>query len=140
MVDAPKSKYGFGTGVVVGAALGILVGIVISPGLLAANGLSTTTGVASTSDFAPGAPRLPVTLGKGSRRYGRATFPVVVRNTSGEHLGYLRADCVFYDANGSVVGTDFTNWTDVGPGETSSGTVSVEAASASRAECSAKAG
>ena len=84
------------------------------------------------------AAQLPVTLGRGSREYGRTAYPIMIENKTGRALGYLQADCRFFSKSGGLVASEMTNWTDVAAGETVSGEIRVEAPDGDKYECTAR--
>lgn len=74
-------------------------------------------------------------LGRGFREFDVTKYPVQLTNTTGETLGYAAAHCDFYNKAGTLVASEFTNWTDVPAGEHVSGTIYVKVSDASRYEC-----
>jgi hypothetical protein len=124
------------------AAWGISVLALIGAGMLflwAADGLPSASSSGEAASASAASANLKVTLGRGSRKYGTTTYPVVVENDTGGALSYLEARCTFYDAAGQLVETQFTNWTNVAPGERASGSIRVDAADVDKYECVGKA-
>lgn len=139
-----KTKDRFLPGIGVGFLLGALTSCVI--GNAGTSGGSstgaTTTAPATVAAIAepPAAPavdQLPVTLGRGTREYGRTQYPIVVENGTGADQRYIQATCTFYAKGDQVVASEFTNWTNVPAGAKVSGNLRVEPADAERYECRA---
>jgi hypothetical protein len=97
--------------------------------------------------FAPGADQpasadqLPAEIGHFVPNGDYLAAPVAVTNQTERTLAYLELRCVFYGPDGSLTANDFTNWTNVAPGEKVSGSIGIKGVSPAqlaRSECHAR--
>lgn len=79
--------------------------------------------------------RLDVVVGRGRREASYTMFPVTLSNQTGHDLVYAKVTCALYDKQGGLVGSAYTNWSNVLAFAKVSGEVSSRASNVSSAEC-----
>lgn len=92
-------------------------------------------------DAPGGSPQLELKVGATRTVYRLLRTPVTLTNNTGSDLRYAKVVCLFYSADGKLLGNGFGNWAAVGTGKVVSGDVvasSIDLAKVSRRECKAR--
>jgi hypothetical protein len=106
-------------------------------GASAPSGAQVTTIV----DAPGGSPQLELKVGATRTVYRLLRTPVTLTNNTGSDLTYAEVVCLFYSADGKLLGNGLGNWAAVGAGKIVSGEVvasSIDLAKVSRRECKAR--
>ena len=129
-----------GVALLLGAPAGPLMKAFAPPEAVRASA-PLVTEVKTIVDAPGGSPQLELTVGATRTVYRLLRTPVTLTNNTGSDLIYAEVTCLFYSADGKLLGNGLGNWTAVGTGKIVSGEVvasSIDLAKVSRRECKAR--